>query len=309
MRSVIFRAAAALVPAALVLTGCSSGEPESGGDDTTTVAVLTPYLGNAATKDVIDKFQADGEKRGWEVDVTDTAGDFNKLNSAFQDAVAQQPDAIVLGSGDPTQISLGLKTAEDADVPVFAIDAAVVDGITANVTSDAADLGKQSAEALVELMGGKGSIVMLTHEPHPGVKARTEAAKKVFEDAGITIVDTKHVNVPGPVEDARNTVQDLITSNAGGFGGIWAGWDEPALGATQALNSAGVTDVQVVGVDGQDFAIAEIDKGGPFKATIKQDWSAIATKTGDLIEAFLQDGETPDPQQVEIPGVLYEGSK
>lgn len=309
MRSVILRAAAALVPAALLLTACSSGEPESGSDDTTTVTVLTPYLGNAATKDVIDKFQADGEKRGWEVNVTDTAGDFNKLNSAFQDAVAQQPDAIVLGSGDPTQISLGLKTAEDADVPVFAIDAAVVDGITANVTSDNAALGKQSAEALVELLGGKGSVVMLTHEPHPGVKARAAAAKKVFEDAGIAVVDSKHVNVPGPVEDARNTVQDLITSSAGGFQGIWAGWDEPALGATQALNSAGVTDVQVVGVDGQDFAIAEIDKGGPFKATIKQDWSAIATKTADLIEAFLEDGKTPDPQQVEIPGVLYEASK
>lgn len=309
MRSVFIRAMAALVPAALLLTGCSSGEPDSGSDDTTTVAVLTPYLGNAATKDVIDKLQANGAERGWEVNVTDTAGDFNKLNSAFQDAVAQEPDAIVLGSGDPTQISLGLKTAKDAGIPVFAIDAAVADGIIANVTSDNADLGKQSAEAMVELLGGEGTIVMLTHEPHPGVKARTEAATKVFEDAGITILTTKHVNVPGPVEDSRNTVQDLIISDAGGFGGIWAGWDEPALGATQALNSAGITDVQVVGVDGQDFALAEIDKGGPFKATIKQDWAAIATKTADLIEAYLADGETPDPQQVEIPGVLYEATK
>ena len=306
MRSVFIRAVAALVPAALLLTGCSSGEPSSGGDDSTTVAVITPYLANAATKEVIDKFQADGKKRGWDVTVTDTAGDFNKLNSSMQDAAAQKPDAIVLGSGDPTQMSLGLKAAKDADIPVFAIDAAMADGITANVTSDNADLGKQSAEEMVKLLGGKGSIVMLTHDPHPGVKARTEAAKKVFDAAGITVVASKHVNVPGPVDDARKSIQDLITSDPNGFQGIWAGWDEPALGATQALNAAKVTGVQVVGVDGQDFALAEIDKKGPFKATIKQDWSAIATKTADLVEGYLKDGKTPDPQQVEIPGVLYE---
>ncbi|PRZ40475.1 monosaccharide ABC transporter substrate-binding protein (CUT2 family) [Antricoccus suffuscus] len=309
MRNIFLRAVAVLIPAVMLLTGCTSGESDSSSGTSKSISVLTPYLGNAATKDVIDKFKAEGKKRGWDVNVTDTAGDFNKLNSAFQDAVAQKPAAIVLGSGDPTQISLGLKSAKAAGIPVFAIDAAPADGITANVTSDNADLGKKSAEEMVKLLGGKGSIVMLTHDPHPGVKARTEAAKKVFDKAGIKIIASKHVNVPGPVEDARNSVQDLLTSDAGKFTGIWGGWDEPALGATQALLAANVSNVQVVGVDGQDFAIAEIDKGGPFKATIKQDWSAIAAKTADLIAAYLKDKETPDPQEVEIPGVLYEGKQ
>ena len=310
MRNVFLRVVAALVPAVLLLAGCTSGGSDDSGSGTSkTIAVLTPYLGNAATKDVIDKFQAEGKERGWDVTVTDTAGDFNKLNSAFQDAVAQEPAAIVLGSGDPTQISLGLKSAKGAGIPVFAIDAAVADGITANVTSDNADLGKQSAEELIKLIGNDGTVVMLTHDPHPGVKARAAAAKKVFDKAGIKIVASKHVNVPGPVEDARNSVQDLLTSDAGKFTGIWGGWDEPALGATQALDAAGTKTVSVVGVDGQDFAIAEIDKGGPFKATIKQDWAAIAAKTADLIAAYLTDKKTPEPQQVEIPGVLYEGKK
>ncbi len=304
---------AVTMAASLALMSCGSEDGEGTTAPATTAAVeeqeisvqvLTPYLANAATKEVIDLFQADGEQRGWDVSVVDTAGDMNKLNSAFQDAAAQKPDAIVLGTGDPTQISLGLKAAADAGVPVFAIDAGASDGIVANVTSDNADLGQQSANALIDAMDGAGAVVMLTHDPHPGVRARAEGAKKVFEDAGIEVLEAKHVNVPGPVEDARASIQDIMSARADEVTGIWGGWDEPALGATQALEAANITDVPVVGVDGQDFALAEIEKGGPFVATVKQDWPAIATKIADLVEAKVVDGEDPETNNFELPGSL-----
>lgn len=293
--------------AALTLSSCASDAGGADGatanGDGLTVAVVTPYLANATTKEVIDLFTAEGEERGWSVTVEDTASDMNKLNSAFQNAAAQKPDAIVLGMGDPTQISLGLKAAADAEIPVFAIDASENELIAANVTSDNTDLGEQSAHALIDAMGGKGSIVMLTHDPHPGVKARTEGARAVFEEEGITILEAKHVEVPGPVDNARTSVQDLISSRQGEMTGIWGGWDEPALGATQALDAAGVTDVPVVGVDGQDFAIAEIEKGGPFHATVKQDWAAISVQIADLIQA-QSEGTAPEQSQIELPGTL-----
>lgn len=296
-----------IATASLGLAACSSDDggtdTGSGGGDAVTVTVITPYLANAATKEVIDLFVADGEERGWDVSVVDTAGDFNKLNSAFQDAAAQQPDAIVLGSGDPTQISLGLQAASDAGVPVFAMDAGVADGIVANVTSDNVDLGEKSANALIDAMGGSGNVVMLTHDPHPGVNARAEGARSVFEEAGIVVVEEKHVEVPGPVDNARTSVQDLISARDD-INGIWGGWDEPALGATQALDAAGITDIPVVGVDGQDFALAEMEKGGPFVATVKQDWEAIAAKTADLIEGLLADGASPEEGQIELPGTV-----
>ncbi|WP_425436368.1 sugar ABC transporter substrate-binding protein [Leucobacter massiliensis] len=290
----------------MLLAACSGGSTPEGGagdDDALTVAVVTPYLGNASTKEVIDLFTEDAEARGWQVSVEDTAGDMNKLNSAFQNAAAQQPDAIVLGMGDPTQVSLGLKSAADAGVPVFAIDAAEADGIAANVTSDNTDLGEQSAQALIDAMGGTGSIVMLTHDPHPGVKARAAGARPVFEEAGITILESKHVEVPGPVDDARKSVQDIMSAQGDRVTGIWGGWDEPALGATQALDAAKITGVPVVGIDGQDFALAEIAKGGPFTATVKQDWAGIAQKTVELI-AENAAGNAPEQSQYELPGTL-----
>lgn len=298
--------AAATAVAALAGFGLSACSSDAGSSDpnAVTVTVVTPYLANAATKEAIDDFTSQAETLGWSVSVVDTAGDMNKLNSAFQDAAAQQPDAIVLGSGDPTQISLGLKSAANAGVPVFAIDAAPAEGIAANVTSDNTNLGTQSATALVELMGGKGSVVMLTHDPHPGVKARTDGALKVFKDAGIEVIEQKHVNVPGPVDDARTSIQDIISARGADVNGIWAGWDEPALGATQALEAAGVTTVPVVGVDGQEFALAAIKAGGPFKATVSQDWNAITAKVVELIKAQVIDGQKPASNQVELPGTL-----
>lgn len=304
--SKLWTTVAVALAAGLALSGCSQAADET--SENLEVSVLTPYLANAATKEVIDLFQAEGEKRGWSINVVDTAGDMNRLNSAFQDAAAQGVDAIVLGTGDPTQISLGLKAAADADVPVFAIDASPDDLIVANVTSDNADLGEQSAGALIEAMGGEGSVVMLTHDPHPGVRARAEGAAAAFEAAGITVLEAKHVNVPGPVEDARASVQDLLSARAGDITGIWGGWDEPALGATQALEAAGIDGVPVVGVDGQDFAVAEIDKGGPFVATVKQDWPAIAARVAELVEAKVVHSTDPESNNVELPGTLVTGS-
>lgn len=295
----------ALAAAATLLAACSSGNTQTGGEggsQEAQIAILTPYLANATTKEVIDLFQTDAKAAGWKTSVVDTNSDMNKLTSAFQDAVVQKPDAIVLGMGDPTQISLGLQAAQDAGIPVFAIDAAVADGIVANVTSDNADLGEQSAKALIEAIGSSGTVVMLTHDPHPGVRARAEAAAAAFEAAGITVLQKIHVDVPGPVDNARTITQDLISSSAGNFAGIWAGWDEPALGATQALDAASVTDVKVVGVDGQPFAVEQIEAGGPFVATVKQDWQAISTKITELISAYLQDGTLPEGEQIELPG-------
>jgi ribose transport system substrate-binding protein len=290
------------------VAGCS--EAGAGDDDQAVVAVITPYLANAATKEVVEKFKAAGETRGWKVTVTDTAGDFNALNSKMQNAANQKVDAIVLGMGDPQQMGLGLDSARSASVPVFAIDAAPADGIAANVTSDNADLGRKSAGALLDAIGGKGRVAMLTHDPHPGVRARAAAAKAVFEGAGVTVVASKHVTVPGPVESARKTTDDLLTANPGAadLTGIWAGWDEPALGAAQAVEQAKRTGVAVVGVDGQDFALAAIDKAGPFKATVKQDWAAIAEQTAVLVADALT-GKQPAQKEYTLPGTLYTQKK
>ncbi len=281
----------------------AAGSQETG--SSTRVAVVTPYMANATTAYVIEQFKAEAEQKGWKVSVSDTAGDFGLLVSRIEDAVAQGVDAIVLGMGDPVQMTKGLDAAKAADIPVFGLDAGLVDGVLLNITSDNADLGRQTAEVLVQAMGKTGNVVMYTHDPHPGVRARAVGAGEVFDSyPGITVIQKVHIDVPGPVDNARKVTEDLITAKTP-MKGIWAGWDEPAYGTTQALEASSVTDVKVVGIDGTDFAKGEIAKGGPFLATIEQDFDTMAATLADVIADYFE-GKMPENNLIQISGNLIQ---
>lgn len=282
----------------------AEGDTEAG--EAISIAVVTPYMANATTKFVIDRFEQYATEQGWEVSVTDTNADFNALVSRIEDAVTQNVDAIVLGMGDPAQMTKGLETAQSAEIPVFGLDAGTGPGVVLNITSDNAQLGRETARYLAEAIGGQGNVIMFTHDPHPGVRARAEAAAEEFANyPDITVIEQRHIEVPGPVDFARSLTQDLLTAypNDGDIAGIWAGWDEPALGAVQAIEAAGREGIVVVGIDGTDFAKEEIKKGGSFKATIEQDFDAMAKEMTAIITAYLN-GETPESDLVTIPGVL-----
>lgn len=314
MKHLVIRSLLALV-IILSLTACTAVTPATltsdaaPADASVTVAVVTPYMANATTKYAIEQFEKYGKEQGWNVTVTDTNADFNQLVSRIEDAVTQQVDAIVLGMGDPAQMTKGLEAAQTAGIPVFGLDAGNGPGVVLNITSDNGQLGKETAHFLAEAIGGKGNVIMFTHDPHPGVRARAEAAAAEFANyPEITVIEKKHIEVPGPVDFARNATQDLLTAypNDGDIAGIWAGWDEPALGATQAIEAAGRTGIAVVGIDGTDFARAEIAKGGPFVASIAQDFDGMAQQLAAIIAASLN-GEQPASETVQIPGVLVTG--
>jgi ribose transport system substrate-binding protein len=274
------------------------------------IAVVTPYMANATTAYVIKQFKQYAESEGWTVSVADTAGDFGLLVSRIEDAVAQNVDAIVLGMGDPVQMTKGLEAATAANIPVFGLDAGVTEGVQLNVTSDNTDLGHKSAEELVKAINGKGNVILFTHDPHPGVRARAAGAAETLEKyPDITIIEKIHIEVPGPVENARKVMEDLLTAHpeAGAIAGVWAGWDEPAYGATQAIEKAGKGDaIKVVGIDGTDFAKAEIDNKGPFIATIEQDFDGMAKMLVGLMKDYFQ-GKQPEKEWYMIPGKVYPG--
>ena len=114
-----------------------------------------------------------------------------------------------------------------------------------------------------------------------------------------------HIEVPGPVDFARSTTADILTGmEAGTIQGIWAGWDEPAYGAVQAVQRAERDEIRVVGVDGTDFARREIDSGDIFVGTVIQDFPAMATKLAELIASYFE-GTAPDRELYVIPGSVY----
>lgn len=298
------RVLAMAVVAGAVLAACGNDDSDTSSDTGgATVAIISPYYGSQpATKEVVDAFTALAEANGHTVTLVDTNNDLSKVNAEMETAVSQKVDAIVLGMGDPQEFGAGLAATQAAGIPVFGLDAGAAPGVTANITSDNDFLGQASAQAMIDAVGPGGKVAIVHFDPFEPVRLRAAAARVAFEAAGITVVEDTQGDPADSTGFAKKTVLDWLNKYpAGELNGVWVAWDASALGAFQATEEAGRTEVVVTGVDGQDFARAEVRKGGNWIVTVRQDWQGIAAKALETIEAALG-GTLPSSQIITVPG-------
>lgn len=273
---------------------------------TRTIAVLSPdYSAQPAAKEAIDLFMSAAKARGYKVSLVDTNSDNAAMNSEITTAVSQKVDAIVVAFGTPQEFGEGLANAAAAKVPVFGLDTGgLVDPILVNVTTDNKFLGEASAQAMIDAIGGPGNVIMIHFDPFEPVRLRAVAAKALFAAKGIKVIEYVQGDPKDPTGFAKATIGDLLTKYPKGkVQGIWAGWDASALGAYQATQEAKRTEIFVTGVDGQDFAKAEIAKKSNWIATVRQDWPTIATKLTDIIGNYFE-GKKPAESTVFVPAIL-----
>lgn len=278
----------------MVACGNASSTKDSKGPEGKNVSILTPYLSSVTTNQMVEYLRAGMEKVGIKVNVVDTKNDFAQLASRIEDVVSAKTDAIVLVSADPSQVQTQLQSALDAGIPVFGCDSGFLEGMVVNATSDNYAMGETITKYLFDdLMGGEGDIIALTHRPHPGVVKRSQAFDKIIPDyPNIKLITEQHVEVPGPIDSARTIVENLLLANPekGSIKAIWCAWDEPAIGATQALQDAGRDEVIVVGIDGNEQAVELIKGDTTLKATLAQNFEGMAQIVlDDMVKTFNEE--------------------
>jgi len=139
-----------------------------------------------------------------------------------------------------------------------------------HITFNGVDSGSQIAVAMFEAMGGEGGIIALQ-----GI-LDTSAAKDRFiglqnalaDNPGITLLDEQAADFDRT--KAFDITKTLLTKHGDAIGGVWAANDDMALGALQALEAAGRTDVMVVGIDAVPEAVEAI-AAGKMTATVSSD--------------------------------------
>lgn len=279
----------------------------SGGPSGKKVSILTPYLSSVTTNQMVDAMKTGMEASGMVVTVVDTKGDFAQLASRIEDTVSSKADAMVLVSADPSQIATQLQVAFDAGIPVFGCDSGFIEGMQVNATSDNYAMGEQITKYLFDdLMGGKGTVIVLTHRPHPGIVKRSQAFDDIIKNyPDIKLITEQHVEVPGPIESARKTMENLILANAAkdSVTAVWCAWDEPAIGVTQALQDAGRGEVLVTGVDGNSQAVEMINADSNLKATLSQNFDGMAKIVTDEMTKLFN-GETITKGEQYAPATL-----
>lgn len=299
-----FISAATVALAAGALTGPALAQDGSG--DGKSIIVITPfYASQPATTQAVDLFIAEANERGYETKLVDTAGDNAAVNGEIASAVVQDFDAIVSAFAFSQELGEGLAAAAEADVPVFGLDAGgVFEPMVANVTTDPGDLGSLSAQAIIDALGGEGQVAMIHFDPFEPVRLRAVTARELFEENGIDIVEYIEGSPEDPTGFAKATVLDLLVKYPEGeLDAVWGGWDATSWGAFQATQEIGRDEVLVTGVDGTDFAKAEIAKGLNWIATVEQDWESITSTLADVIDDHFA-GTDPEDPNVLVPGKL-----
>ena len=278
-----------LVAAALVGTFAQAAQAQE-------VAVITPYLAQPGTQFYVDGFSARAAELGWTVNIIDTAGDVAAVISRIEDVVTQGVDAIVINV-DPAQIGAGLKTAADAGIPVVGMDAGSDPLVAANITSNGYAMAAETAVYVANRIGGAGKVVMFTFDPFPPVQVRGAIADAVFGNfPDIEVIDRITPDVSdGGIADSRARMEALLAANPepGSISAVWAAWDQPALGALQAIEAAGrqAEGIVITGIDANPQAREAIAAGGNFEASVAQDFDGIGRTTADTVARLIA-GET-----------------
>ncbi|MFQ3566596.1 MAG: substrate-binding domain-containing protein [Aggregatilineales bacterium] len=264
--------------------------------DAPVIAVVTPYLAQPGTQFMVEAFRTAAEAKGWTVNVIDTAGDIAAVISRLEDVASQGVDAIVINV-DPVQVEAGLITANSDGIPIFGMDAGTHPLLVTNVTSNAYVMAAETATYVVDRLAGEGGVVMFVFDPYPPVQKRGIIADAIFANTpDITIIDRITPDVTdGGIADSRARMEAVLAANPapGSIAAVWAAWDQPALGALQAIEAAGRQDegIVIVGIDANPQALDAVASGGNFEATVAQDFVGIGSTTADLVELYLNGGE------------------
>jgi ribose transport system substrate-binding protein len=261
-----------------------------------TVAVITPYLAQPGTQAAIEGFESAASEKGWDVNVIDTAGDIAAAISRIEDSITQNVDAIVINV-DPAQISAGLQSAKDAGIPVVGLDAGADPLLVANVTSNGYAMAAETSVYIANRIKGSGKVVMFVFDAFPPVQIRGVIADAVFGNfPDIEVLDRVTPDVSdGGIADSRAKMEAILAANPepGSISAVWAAWDQPALGALQAIEGAGRDNegIVITGIDANPQARDAIAQAGNFEASIAQDFAAMGAAAADVLASTFSGKE------------------
>jgi ribose transport system substrate-binding protein len=163
-----------------------------------------------------------------------------------------------------------------------------------------------TAAYVANRIGGKGGVVMFVFDAFPPVEVRGVVADAIFKNyPDIQILGRVTPDVQdGGIADSRAKMEAILAAHPqkGAIAAVWAAWDQPALGALQAIEAAGRTDegIVITGMDANPQAREAIAKGGNFEASMSQDFKGIGRAVAGAVKRKLA-GETIKQSVIYVP--------
>jgi ribose transport system substrate-binding protein len=249
-----------------------------------TIALVVSTLNNPFFVSMKEGAQKEADKLGYNLVVLDSQNNPAKELANVQDLTVRGTKILLINPTDSDAVGNAVKMANQANIPVITLDRLANAGtVVSHVASDNRFGGKMAGDFIAKKLGSDAKVIQL--EGIAGASAareRGEGFKQSMENNKFQLLAsqpadfdrTKGLNVMQNLLTAHPTVQAVFAQN-----------DEMALGALRALQTAGKTDVLVVGFDGTDDGIKAVESG-KLGATIAQrpdQIGVIGVETADKV--------------------------
>ena len=295
-------------------TASSGGDSGGGSGETVSIVASVPPTDHGWLGAISKNAQAAADQYD---DV-----DFQLLEAADSDSQAQQieqaisedPDALVVLPQDGEALTPVAQKAEEAGIPVINVDRlfSEPDAATATILGDNYQIGVLAADYIAEELNCEGNVVEI--QGLAGISVTDERSqgfadelKKKCPDGGVEIIASQ----PGDFNpDKGLTVMENILQAQKDIDAVYTHDDDMAQGVVQAIRNAGREDEMfLTGVGGSQDAMKQIKEGGLYRATFlyNPNMAASAVNMARLIglgQGFNELVPPEVPRMVVVPAAV-----
>ena len=206
----------------------------------------------------------------------------------IEEQIAAGCDAIVCAPTDAAAAAHALKAAIDKGIPVLSVDTNVgMEGQTSFVGTSNVDAAKQGGLWAAEQLGeGAKAVIIYGQEGDNTSNMRREGYEAACQEKGIEVLAA--LSGQNTTDGATKTMEDLLSAHPGEIDVVFCHNDDTAIGAMNACKSAGVSDILIVGFDGNKSAVELIMADELIKATVAQQPYAMGYEVVKAAYAAIQ---------------------
>ena len=270
------------------------------------IAISNAYIGNDWRTEMIQMARAYANHPEIqpfisELYVVSSGNDANAQIAIVDLMIASGYDAIILNTASEDALSPVVKRAHDAGILVISFDNVSSSEYAIRINEDQTAFGRTMAEWLVDQLGGKGKVFMITGVPGTTVdNGRNEGAKEVFSKyPDIEILgEQPGMWADGPAQTAMATALAAFPE----IDGVWCQGGD--TGVLRAFMDAGRDFVPVAGEAENGFRKLAAEHNIPI-ISVGQTPAMVAVSIKLAID-MLKDG-IEVPQEINVPLPIVEG--
>lgn len=286
---------ASLILGVFLVSACSKSQS----NEKKKVAVVISTLNNPWFVILAESAAENARKLGYEAKIFDSQNSPAVESDNFENLISSEFDAILFNPTDADGSVSNVLRAKAAGIPVFCMDREINndDAATSQILSDnysgCVEVGIEFVKALKE----KGTYVEILGLVGDN---NTWARSKGFHSVVDKFPNLKMVAQQSGDFDRNKAMEVLETIMQAhpNIDAVFCGNDAMALGAYQALQAAGKTNVKVFGFDGASEVIEKI-KEGKIVATGMQYPKIMAKTAAQYADEYLK-GKRDFPQRVPV---------